>query len=341
MTFLSDKRTKAVLVVAALVLTAGCMGLITGDSTDPVDQVPDDADFLIHGEAQVMEDDETQELIDGVAGDAVAADGVDDFKDEFEQETDLNPEEVSEVMVFGDIESTEPHQEDEGGLIAHTEWDEEEVISAIEDLENTEYERVDHEGEDVLYQPVEDPAFGQPLYVGVLDDGQFVMGTEEMVTGSLDVVYGDADPVSGSVVDAYNGVEDGHVTFAAEIPEDQVPDDDMVESDVNFSAFEEVDAVAGSYYTGSGDLGFELMFVAETAESGEDVYDTIDASITLIEQMESEEDEEFELFVEQLENVEVNHDGSNVYVTYENSVDNVLDFFEELGVMDYPAQQPI
>ena len=320
----STRRKRFVLVgaVVALALLAGCAGIVSDDA-DPVEHAPDGSDALVHVDMSMLADEDNRELLEALAESNGEYDTLDDVAQEFENETGLDPAESRHLLAFGDLEGGV--WDSSGGVVVYSEWETEAVVEAVENEEDTEYERTTYEGEDVLYEPVEDPAFGTPVYVGVLGDGQFVFGDEESVTASLDVEYGDADPVSGAVREAYDDARDGHVTIAVEPPAEQIPaDDPTMPAEVDLEPFQKVNAISAVYYTDDGNAGVEATFVTESEDVALDVADVIDGAVSLASG--SVRDEKL---TDELREIEVEQDGATVTVAYQTPVDDIVALLED------------
>lgn len=319
----SIRRKRFVLVgaVVVLALLAGCAGVLSGDA-DPVEHAPDGSDALVHVDMSMMADEDNRKLLEAFTDANDDYDDLDDVARDFENETGLDPAESRHLLAFGDLEGG--IRDSSSGVIVYSEWETEAVVEAVENEEDTEYERTTYEGEDVLYEPVEEPAFGTPVYVGVLGDGQFVFGDEQSVKDSLDVEYGDAEPVSGPVREAYDDARDGHVTIAVEPPADQIPaDDPTMPAELDLQSFQRVTAISAVYYTEDGDAGVEATFVAENEDVALDVADVLDGAVSIASG--SVQDEKL---TDELRAIEVERDGATVTVTYQTAVDNIVALLE-------------
>lgn len=320
----STRKKRFVLVgaVVVLALLAGCAGMLSDDA-DPVEHAPEGSDALVHVDMTMMADEDNQRILEALV------DADDDLEDqeaiveEFENETGLDLRESRQFLAFGDLDGGP--WESSNGVIVYSEWETEAVVEAVENETETEYERTAYAGEDVLYEPVEKPTFGEPLYVGVLGDGQFVVGDEESVKGSLDVEYGDAEPVSGHVREAYDDARDGHVTVAVAPPAERISGVDPATSDeIDLESFRRVDAISVVYYTDDGTAGLEAKFVAEDEATARDVADVVDGAISLASGSVQDDD-----LTAELRAIEVERDGEIVSVRYETDVDDIVALIEE------------
>lgn len=326
-------RQLAVLgVVVALVALAGCAGVLSDDAGEPADHAPDNSDVLVHLDMAVMEDDESQQLLNALAEEDASVEDQEDLLNDFEDETGLDLRESQEALLFADAEQAymDPMAEEYLGFIVYSDWETDAVIEAIEEEEDTEYERTEYAGEEALFEPAEEPEWGQALYVGLLDEGKFVFGSEAAVKDSLDVAHGDADPVSGDVREAYDNSEDGHVTFAAAPPADAIPEGESTDVGgvtVSSEPFQNVDAVSAVYFTGDGTAGSEVQVYTSDEDSAQDIYDLVDG-LTSTASGTIEDDD----VADQIRAIEVEQDGSSVTVTYEGDVDSLVELIEKADV---------
>lgn len=316
--------------IVFVVVGAGCLGSVPGlgdDGKAPIEQVPQGSDVLVHVDVTMVEDEDLDRLSEALKDADPTFDDPENELEAFEEETGLDPEAASEFLVFAEIpdRTAQIDSDDEEfvGLIVHSAWDEAEVIESIEVEEGTEYVRVEHSGEDVLYEPREERDFGTSLYVGVLGDGQFVFGSEEAVTASLDVVYGDAEPVDGEVRALYDELRDGHVKVVV------APNDDLVGAAAPVVPAQEagvtelVTAAGGVFYTDDGTVGFEGRLHTVDEDGAMDVADMIDGGLATLRQLTMDEAVD-----DQLRSVEVDHDETTVTVDYQGDVDDLVALIE-------------
>ncbi|MHC3439028.1 hypothetical protein ACYJ1Y_13245 [Natrialbaceae archaeon A-gly3] len=291
------------------------MGVLSSDG-DPVEHAPQQSDVLVHVDMAMYEDDDVERLANTMADEDPGFDGLDEEFEEFEEETGLDPTEAHEFLVFAEIPDQEtrmdPDAEEFGGLIVYSDWNEDDVIESIEDEEDIDYELTEHAGEDVLYEPTEEPDFGDALYVGVLDDGQFVLGSESGVTASLDVAYDGADPVDGDVREMYDDMHGGHVTVAAGIT-DELEDDPTIDDEIA-----QAEVVGGAFDTDDGTVSLEGQVIAADENVAMDTADMIDGGLATVRQFTEDEDIENEL-----REIEVEQDGTTVTVSYQGDIDDL------------------
>lgn len=324
--------TRKLLLVCSVVLAvvgAGCLGSVPGiggGDQAPIEQAPQGSDVLIHIDMAMFEDEDVERVSEALAAADPTVDDPANELEAFEAETGLDPEAAQEFLVFMELPDPEatmdPEQEEFSGFIVHSAWDEAELIESIEAEDDTEYVLTEYAGEDVLYEPAADPEFGTPLYVGVLDDGQFVLGSEAAVTASLDVVYGDADPIDGQVRTMYDDLRDGHVKVAVALSDD-LTDAATMAAGPEAQAAELATAAGGVFYTDSGTAGFEGQLYAADEDAAMDVADMIDGGLATARQLTTDEAAE-----DHLRAIEVEHDETTVTVNYEGDVDELVELIE-------------
>lgn len=319
------QHTKIAVGLIVLLALAGCIdGLIDGGADDPVEHVPSDAEFVVHVDMAVTQDEDTLTIVDALAEDDPSVNDSDEAIEEFEDEVGLDPAELSDVTVYmtpiDDAEFGEPQEE--VGIVLYADWDEDELIEAIEENEATDYEETEWDGVTV-YEPEEEDF--SPMYVAVLDEGEYVIGDEGAVEGAIAVANGEDDGISDDMRDAFEDLDDGYVTFVGAADDEHVPDETPVE-DVDTTPFEDISVVAGSYGTDSGEVVLEVQMHADSENSATDVADVTDGGVSMLRGLTDDDDVK-----DQLQNVEVEQDGDRVIVTYESDVDDIVEFIEEAG----------
>jgi len=312
-----NKRLLVGLVL--IVTTAGCMGvasdLVGGDA--PVDQTPDSTELIMDFDMEGLQDDpETNELSEILNDDGASGADIDEVESEFEDEFDIDPDDINTVLVFvDDIESSEQFGENNFGVIAHGAFDTDAVVDTIReeesDLTETEYK------DQPLYTSEDRSLRGDTAAVGILGDGQIVFGDQQSVESAIDVSVGDADSVSGDLRSEYDAATDeGLVAVVSEVPDDLIPEQGGP-SGVDLSVFESVNIVSFTYYTPDGQIGADARFLAESSSDAEDIQSVLDAAlVTFGDTGIPEVDDE-------IDNIETEQDGNAVTARYEGSLDDI------------------
>ena len=316
-------------VVALMALTAGCMGILSDsdDREDQVEKVPEEANLLVHVDMGMLADSETQELLEGLDEDeADEVDDTDDIFEEFEAETGLDLADANQVLMFGsmadDLDDPDLEADDEFAFLVDADWDVEELVEAIEAEDDFEFQQTEFAGEEVLWEPVTVPEGEDELYIGVHDDDQIVVGVQSAVEASLAISYDGAEPVSGPVRDAFDDAQDGYVTFAMGMDDEAAgTGDPMV--DQQLAMLDGMNAVSGTYYTSSGSVGVEMRMHFEETEQAEDIEGAINVMLSEFEQQMDPEEQEM------LDALDIATDGSALVVTWEDSVQDLIELSED------------
>lgn len=298
-----------------------------------IDHVPAEQNLVIHVNASITEDATTQAFLEAGSEEAEEQSeetpeqapenvGEGEFQqslDEFEDSTGLDPREFEEAIYFGEFsdvpDSVESASaEEQFGLLANTDWTTAELTGAIESNDSIEMEELDYEESGVYYEltnaenPEEDP-----LYLGVLGDGAYVVGVESTVEGSLDVAYADGDALSGTLREAYNSTRDGYATVAMTIPDDA--GDETTGPGAQISSNMEV--LTGTYYTEDGEIGVEGQITMSSANYATQL--SASASILLAQAEQSED------APAALQHLEIEQDGNAVVFNYASDVETLID----------------
>ena len=324
----SERLLMTVGVVALVVLTAGCMGILSDsdDREDQVEKVPEDADLLVHMDMALLADSETQELLEGLdEEEADEVDDADDIFEEFEAETGLDLAEANQVLIFGsmadDIDDPDFDADEEFGILLDADWDVEDLVETIEAEGEFEFQQTEFAGEEVLWEPTTVPEGEDELYIGVHDDDQIVLGVQSAVEASLAISYDDAEPVSGPVREAFEDAQDGFITFAIGMDDAAGTGDPMV--DQQLAMVDGMTAMSGTYYTTSGSVGVEMRMHFEENEQAEDIEGGINMMLSEFEhQMDPQEQE-------MLDALDITTEGSALVITWEDSVQNLLELSED------------
>lgn len=314
----------AAVFVAALVLTAGCAGILSSseDRSAQADKVPEDTDVMVHFDMGMLTDGDVQYLLEELDEDeAEDVDDADDIYEEFYDETGLDLHDLHQVLVFGTM-AEDFEDDDEFGVLLDADWDVETVVAAIEDEEDMELVRTEHQGESVLWEPANPDEHFDPVYVGVHDDDQIVLGDREAVTASLDVSYAGANPAAGDIRDAFDEAPDGHATFAMVFPESEAGTD-PIGGGFGMGMAEEMKAMSGSFYTSGGSVGVEAHVHFESSDYAEDMAGTLNLMLT---EFTGEMDPEEQELVEKLD---IDTSGNVLVLSWESDIDEFVDLADE------------
>ncbi|MDZ7687971.1 MAG: hypothetical protein U5J64_04465 [Halobacteriales archaeon] len=330
-----------VFALTAMVALSGCIGGNGGGDSadvDVVEFVPNEADGVFHIDMAILEDQTTADLANAFiemdmeqqGEDYEGPESYDEIWEEFEQgsDTEFDPRDLHEAVVFGSVPE-DPEMVEEDGYTAgvlSADLTEDEMVGLVE--QNATVEADEYEG--VPFYTVE-PDTGSASYMAVLQEGVFSFGTEQAVRDTVDVSQGDAETLSGDLREELDRVRDGYINFAFSVPDSAMPSQGGQGSQSPFSAFEKVTVVSGSYYTDGDTVGVSTNMRADSGDDAQDVSDAVDGLAALGRMSFGEEVNDI------LEPLEVERDESTVLVTYETTVDQLVEDIESLENLGMPG----
>lgn len=318
------KRALLVLAVVSMVTLAGCTGALTnsdegGDAEPQTDLVPDEAVLVASFDMSLMTDSETQALVEGIdESEAEDVQDIDDVYEEFNNETGLDLTELEGATMFA-TSAADISESGDAAFILDAEWDAETVVENIGEEEGIDYVQTEYAGEKVLWEPANPDQHYEPMYVGVHDDGQLVVGDRAAVTASLDVTYDGAASLSGDLLEAFENAPDGHVRFAM----DASSMDSGAESGQygGMAMYDSLETITGAYYTEDGTVGVETRMAFSDAEQAENLEGTINL---LLDQYETELEPEQQRLVDD-EHLTIETEDSSLVITWEAGVDELTE----------------
>jgi hypothetical protein len=318
------------------------------------DQVPEDVDMVMYMDPGVAEDTTTKELVNGLID--ISKDqqgelytGLDDYEemlDEADSNSSLDMENLNSVMLYAQYPDTESGTESETesgtdpestsglpedsyvGFIIDSEWGEEEFMDETEE-NGTEYEEGDYEGY-TIYEQQDVPEGESRGYIGVLAEGQYVIGTEDAVKDAIDVDRGEMNAFSGDLRKAYDDTRSGDSTylkFAATVPDKErleAAGGESLGSDEQFETFTNISVMSGSYYTTNDDsIGMQMRLETGSESGADDLESVVSGGLVIVKgSAPSEESKSL------IDDVEVEKDGTAVKMTFENEVETIIDAWE-------------
>lgn len=294
-------RTKLLLAVGiGVVVVAGALTLTGGvDSAGAITQVPAGVDSVVRLDLTITSDRITQ--LAAVANGAPVG-GSGNATAIFENETGVDPGPAREVVVFSDNRSE--NESAYGGFVLHTDAETDTAVGGIRDTTNSTYRTTTYSGATVHV-----PANASNRYIGVLGEGQVVVGTQAAVRDTIDVSAGDADALDGPLRAAYEGTRNGTVRFATSAPGRWVPAGGDF---VNVEVYRKLDTAAGTYYIDGGTAGLTVRLGASSTANAQTVAQATQGAAVI-----GQRTIENESVARSLEAVNVTREGKTVTVRYE------------------------
>lgn len=324
------------LLAGVVVVSAGAGGAIVlsddgGVASDEeragiLNSVPADVDYVVYGSTDVLADNTTAALYNGMVERTASPDAevpsYDEALQQAQDEGNLSLDAVETVLTFGtypEADATEAY----GGMLVESSLNESEFVGVFEDA-GAELEATTYNGQSVYVNS--SAAADQDGYLGVLGDGLYVVGTQAAVEDAIDTNAGDADHFSGDLRESLDDTENGYYEFAFTVPEERMPsasDDAMVDT----GPFNRIDVVSGSYFADDDDTFGVRMTVTAANESDAAAINETSQQALALAQFSVEED----ALRQTLANVTVAQDGRYVTYEYETTVTAFLDSLELLA----------
>lgn len=322
---------RSVLRTAGGLATVGALGSLSGCSQvqdslgvggggpSSIDTVPEDSQYVLEVDFTAIYEDEA--LREGVNEELTTVreemqsdelpEDVTDALDQIEDEAGLDPRSMSQAILSGTYDSDSEY--DQAAYTFWSEWSEDDLLETVEE-EGGSYEEDEYGGKTV-YAPEEETTTGAPTRMAVLEEGVFTVGTESHVEATIDTYTGEEDPLSGEVRDAYDASTDGHLRYAFDVIESQVPEETGTQFDTG--VFRETAYAYGSISPDGDDRVATMKLEASSEEDATDMGDIMQGAITMGEgQIEQSEMEDKEQLLTALEATEVEADGTTASVTH-------------------------
>jgi len=298
---------------------AGCVGEVPiGGSDDLLGDVPEASGVGYLRVEDLLTDSGIQKLGDAYFGQLAENsyyEGPEDYEeaiDEFRDQIDLDPDTVTDLFAFGDYDQPQQTTPEYAAAIVSAEFDIEDLIDAFEN-QGTELEEDDYKGT-VVYKSESENA----LYVGALSATKYAIGTEEAVESVIDVTEGDEESLSGDVHAAFTALRSGFIRVAGMVPAEQIPDE--------YEEFANVNAISGALYRDEDLLGGQVALSADDENDAEDIESAIsDLRSNIRDETGSQTARD------ELSKVELSRDGATVVITYERTINELVDIIESNG----------
>ena len=336
---------KLQIVIAGMVLAGGAGATYVAlggelpflGADEMSDKVPEDVDVVMYMDPDVAEDQTTKELVNGLINISkeqqgelyTGPDNYEEMMANTSSNTSLEMDKLNSIMMYATYpdanDSTSMGLPDDSyaGFIIDSEWGEAEFIDETES-NGTEYAEDDYEGY-TIYKEENVSEDGNRGWIGVLADGQYVVGSEDAVKDAIDVDRGELDSFGGDLRTAYDDTQSGETTymkFAATFPDEEKLNQTGtgVTSAKQFESLKSISVVSGSYYTADDEIGMQMRMETGDESDADDVAAMIDGGVAWTKQFAGTNETRA-----LLENVDVEQDETAVKMTFESDVDTIVD----------------
>lgn len=331
--FLTSPQGQATIFAVLVVVTAGCSGVLPGDSNvgnEPLDDVPQDVDVVMFFDSGIIQDQTTVDTANGIielaqeqSSNYQGPESYEEALSEAESESNLSVDGFNSMLVYG-----KSGQSQYGAVIMQTDYTVEELRQASEnnmgDVQEDTYSGVD------VY--ITQSPTGEASWLADLGDGKFIAGTEQAVKDGIDTNQGNQDAFSGELRNAYNSVDDGYVKAAVNVSATQSAGAAGPTAGGPMQSSNNVEIMTMVYYTDGNNMNLDAQLTATNESAAStlqtDISDGVDSLPLLVGQMMEGDNEAVRNMVE---NIEVSQDGSNVVINFQTNPDQVVAVFEALG----------
>lgn len=319
--FLSSPQGKATIMLAFLVLTAGCMGALEDDDSgspgaEPLDTVPEGVDGVAFFSGQIVQDQATEGLMNGFLERAQQVDpeydGPQSWQEavsEFESETDVRTTGFNSALMFFKEQNGNFDQE-YAAVLVDTDWSSEELLETFEE----EPEEDTYNGVTVWIE--EDPVTEQETWAADFGDGNYALGSSQAVQDAIDTSNGELNSFSGQLRESYQTADDGLMKMAVTIPQGQT-------QGLGF----QVDVMTMTYFTDGSQMNMQAQFTMGSADDAENAAGTIslflDQFKTQFEQQGQQE------LVDMINRLSIDTSGNQLQATFATSPEEVLSILDQ------------
>lgn len=304
--------------------TAGCLDWFRDDETDAM--VPANANVLGEFDTAVFDHEPSRDLIDMMIADGPNVPGVGLLETLLEEPDTPDLDAVSDATLFGEADEDLSLDLLMAGAILEADWEVDELVGALETHTGIEYASTDYHGDETLYEPTEDLHFTEPLYLGVIDDGEYVIGDETGATSVLDVALDDADSASSELVDTLDESPDGYGSIAMVPPRTMLPKgvEEQAAEEIDPSVFEEVDSLHATYDAEGTTIDIQsTVFSSDSTAAGSQEILVSGAFAMLSGEVEPE-------IATEIDKIDVSQDGDTVEIHYESEAELAALLLDEI-----------
>lgn len=334
------RRTVAMIAVAALVVAGGCTAADEG-AGELTEDVPEDVDVVVTVDLDVLEDRETETVVDTLLEETAEGDdprSLDALIEEAEQEaeTNLTVDGLNRVALFGQSpeEPTVGGVETErsyAGVLLGVDWERETVLESVRSSADSFGEDGTYRGVTV-YESVNETT-DETTYLAAYEEGRWAFSTNRSVVEDvIDVAEGEREAFGGDLREAYDRTrEDAFLRYAVTVSERQrellgaALEEASEDSPVDLTQFSKVTAYSGAYYTENDQIGLSTHLATEDEDAARRLNQTIGALITLGRGTVDPDTPQ----AEQLDALGTERDDQAVVIRYEIDVETLQELIRE------------
>ncbi len=253
-----------ILIALPLVMMVGCGGRGSSNSLALVPQKANMVGEVSLGE--ILSDDDFADIFDRLPKKYEDPQTFNDALDAFEGETGIDLRQFDSGVFFGDVSQSES-ESGYFGVIVVGDFNKSDLVSALEEYMGENLGTVDYKGYEI-YTGANDQAA-----LCFLSDRTLVIGGMVPVKDVIQVKEGDRPPLSGDLLETYNGLGDALIKVASVVPSDQTQQrllGNFSESQINLSAFSDVQRTGIALIKEAQAISFKADLYFTDSQSAED-----------------------------------------------------------------------
>jgi len=291
-----------------------------------VSAVPASANMLVYLDyEQFRTDEDLKRLLDTGVQSGTGAQGVEGALESQGLGDAIDPAKVYDMMLFAEIPEDDPMAgaSSNGGAIFWTGLPAGDAVPAMKTAasENgTELTEETYSGKTML---MSESGTGS---IGVVSEGVYVVGTDQVIRDTIDVATGSGESASGAVTDALANTKDAPVRFAADLPTGTFSSGDGTSGGTGAMQYtSKIDVVSGGlFYKNGSEVGFRLNATMTDEQSATEATQMLKQFKTVYSQQADQMEQGGEELKRILGNLSISQSGKTVSASYEDTVDNLI-----------------
>lgn len=334
--------------------TAGCLDSLPlvgddgGSRGEAATQfVPDDAEMVVFADISGIVGDSNirsianamLEEVDSTADGYSGPETVEELLEAAEDESEFDLGELKTMTVFGELNAD--GGDTYAGLVVESGLSESDLTDLIDDA-GADYDDDTHNGQTVYtieeldQQPVDGGLGGNAWWLsiaasdgalGVLGDGQYAIGIQDVVEDVIDAASSDGG-MDSDLQAHYGSTNTGYVRMASEVPTEVVSGGRLG----NVEGADEIEYVSGSFYSSSSSLGIRTRMHTDDSDAAADLEDAVDDLVSTLGMTSGETVDDV------VDDIEFSTNQGTVRATYEASVEDLQEYATDVVSSLYTAQ---
>ena len=304
-------------MIAVLALASACGGGSSSDSEGG--KVPARTNILLSIRlGDTLGDSDLIGLINSVVTPLGENAALDQALDEIMEEAGFDPRAVTRALLFGDLES-----DGYFGIFIEGSIDHNSLLSALE-MDQGPLVKEEYKGQELHTGPDGETT------VAFLDSGEILIGSPETVRDTIDVMEGEAEALVGSLLDAFEDLEESLVRMSITIPAGILSEEGLLDGapfpGFNLDLFTEVQTIGLTFDKEGDGLSFSVALGYPDEEGAAGVVEAFEGLVTVFGAFSDDPE-----LASLLDEIEISSSGSSATISYDATIDEVTAALESLG----------